>query len=132
MVSTVCWGSPRIDSPKRTAAQAPRSTRTGTAGRRALRVHGVREPAAAKPPVKKNRPRVWKSQLTQDSSGSHRNGLSTTSAPSTSTTDVTSQCPTTTPAIASARTESITGSRVVTALPPPRSGPRRATPPCRG
>nr|WP_309113520.1 hypothetical protein [Saccharothrix sp.] len=57
----------------------------------ALRVHGVRDRAAANPPVKKNRPSVWKIQLNQDSSGTHRKGLSTTSAPSTSTTDVTSQ-----------------------------------------
>lgn len=130
-VSTVCCGSPRIDSPKRTAAQPPSNTATGATSRRARRVHGVRDRAAANPPVKKNSPSVWKIQLAHVSSGTHRNGLSTTNAPSTGTTDVTSQCPSTTPAMASARTASITGSRAVTAAHPPRSGPTPATTPCR-
>nr|WP_184689946.1 hypothetical protein [Saccharothrix tamanrassetensis] len=131
IVITVCWGNPRSDSPKRTTAQPPSSTATGTTNRRTRRSHGVADRAAAKPPVKKNSPRVWSTQLTGASPGSHRNGLSTTNPVSTSTTDVTSQWPATTPPIASARTASITGSRF-TACPLSRSAPWRPATPCRG
>ncbi|GAB2982658.1 hypothetical protein GCM10027184_37110 [Saccharothrix stipae] len=128
-VITVCCGRPRTDSPNRTAAHAPSNTATGSTSLRARGHHGAPDRAAPNPPVKKNNPNVCNTQLAGASSGTHRNGLSTTSPSPVSTTAVTSQCPSTTPTIATARVASITGSLVM-ASPPPRSGSGRATTAC--
>ncbi|MDU0293456.1 hypothetical protein NUG22_29960 [Saccharothrix longispora] len=119
---TVPCGRPRTDNPNRTTAHTASSPATGGNSRRTLDHHGVVERAAPNPPVKKNRPSTWSTQLAGASSGIHRSGLSTTSPSSVSTSAVTSQWPSTTPTTASARVASTRGSRPVTATRPPRAG----------
>ncbi|GAA3844643.1 hypothetical protein GCM10022243_08720 [Saccharothrix violaceirubra] len=117
-VSTVCCGTPRAAMPSSTNAHVPVSTPTGTTSRRR---RDRRDRAAANPPAKNSSPNVWNNHVNGASHGIQRNGLSTTNPSPVATTEVTSQCPTTTPTIPTARTASTNGSRVTTPHRP-RSG----------
>ncbi|KJK49603.1 hypothetical protein UK23_13370 [Lentzea aerocolonigenes] len=138
MLYAVPWSTPRIDSPKRTAAHAPSISNVGTASCFSLTRNGVFECAAANPPTKKNRPSVCSTQLNGVSSGKCLSGLSMYMPVGVSTSAVTSQCPSTTVTTAIARTASMNGflsiltppsaispTAPITSPPPSRSGRAR-------
>ena len=131
---SVTCGSPRNHSPPSTTTQNPSSSRTGTTTRRTRPSSGAPDRAAANPPTKKNSPNVWSTHVTGTNPGMSRNGLSMLTPLTPATVAVTSQCPTTTPTTAMARTVSTTGSRPLTVglLPPsglPRPDPGRSARP---
>ncbi len=113
----VTCGNPRNHSPPSTTSHTRSSTTTATTTRRTRPSSGVVDRAAAKPPTKKNSPKVWSTQVAGVNSGMSRSGLSMEMPLTPATVDVTNQCPMTTPAMASARTVSTTGSRPLTAHP---------------
>ncbi|MBB3678578.1 hypothetical protein FHX36_004367 [Modestobacter versicolor] len=124
--------APCSDSATATAATPPASAATGPASARTRRHHhrGAASRAVAwlraapNPATRKNRPSVWNSQLAGASAGMVRSGLSSRTTPSTAVGAVTSQWPSTTPAVATTRRASIPGS-LLTGSPPAGRGRRR-------
>ena len=110
-----------------TTATPPASTATGPASARTRRHHQrsgasavpARLRAAPNPATRKNRPRVWNSQLTGARPVIVRSGLSSRTTPSAPRAGaVTSQCPSTTPAMATTRSASVPVSRRALTVPP--------------